>query len=268
MEQAKAEERQRSRKRLTDQAIRLALETRWEEAVATNRQLLEIDPSSVEALNRLGKAYSELGHYAEARSAYARTLEIDRTNTIAQKNLSRLEKVMEDVAPPESREQIDPRLFIEETGKTGHANLIEPGDARVLVKMSAGDRVVLRVEGRHLKAFNAQDEYLGEIDPRVGLRLIDLIGGGNQYIAAITQVGDQSARLFIREVFQHPSQVGRLSFPPRRESAVRPYIKGRVLDYDVEEDEDSDEVDYGGDTETDDSADARDSDDDEESSDL
>lgn len=249
MAQFPLEDRQRQRRRLSDQAIRLALENRWQEAVATNRQLLELEPNSVEALNRLGKAYSELGHYAEARAAYARALELDRTNTIARKNLARLEKVLEDVAPAESREQIDPRLFIEETGKTGHADLIELGESRVLAKMSAGDRVELRVEGRRLKAYNAQGEYLGQVDPRVGLRLIDLIAGGNRYIAALTHVSAQSARLFIREEYQHPSQVGRLSFPPKREVAVRPYIKGRVLEYEFEEEEELEELEYGAEAE-------------------
>lgn len=245
MEQVKTEELHRLRRRLSDQAIRLALENRWEEAVATNRQLLEIDPNNVEALNRLGKAYSELGHYAEARNAYARALELDRTNAIAQKNLARLEKVLEDVAPPESREQLDPRLFIEETGKTGQADLIELGDPRVLVKMNAGDRVALRAEGRHLRVYNTQGDYLGEVDPRVALRLLDLIAGGNRYIAALTHVSDHSARVFLREEYQHPSQAGRLSFPPKHEPAVRPYIKGRVAEYAPEEEEELEELEYG-----------------------
>ncbi|MBI4507210.1 MAG: tetratricopeptide repeat protein [Chloroflexi bacterium] len=270
MAQFYAEDRQRQRRRLTDQAIRSALENRWEDAVASNRQLLELDPNSVEALNRLGKAYSELGHYAEARAAYARALELDRTNTIAQKNLTRLEKVLEDVAPAESREQIDPRLFIEETGKTGHAHLIELGEPRVLAKMGAGDRVELRVAGRQLHAYNAQGEYLGEVHPRVGLRLIDMMTAGNRYIAALTHVSDQSARLFIREEFQHRSQVGRLSFPPKRELAVRPYIKGRVLDYGVEEEEDLEEAEYGTEAEgeADEAAERAESEDEEESPEL
>lgn len=243
------DERQRLRQRLADLAIRLALENRWEEAVAANRQLLELEPNTVEALNRLGKAYTELGHYAEARTAYARSLELDRTNTIAQKNVARLEKVLEDVAPPETRERVDPRLFIEEPGKTGHAALIEIGEASVLAKMSAGDQVTLRAEGRQLKTYNAQGEYLGEVDPRVGLRLLDLMESGNRYIAALTQFNERGAQVFIREEYQDPRLAGRLSFPPKGESTVRPYVKGRVIDYELEDDEDLEEGEYPPETE-------------------
>ena len=41
-------------------------------------------------MNRLGRAYMELGEYKEAEGAYRKTLAIDQYNAIAQKNLQRL----------------------------------------------------------------------------------------------------------------------------------------------------------------------------------
>src|SRR5258708_4790113 len=66
-----SEERARLHRQLTEQAIQLALQSRWEEAVAVNRQILASVPRDASALNRLGKALSETGNYAEAKRAYS-----------------------------------------------------------------------------------------------------------------------------------------------------------------------------------------------------
>src|SRR2546423_7490972 len=71
-------------------AIDRALASQWEEAVTTNRNILNIFPNDAEAYNRMGKALSELGRYSEARQAYNQTLKYSPNNTIAKKNLDRL----------------------------------------------------------------------------------------------------------------------------------------------------------------------------------
>ena len=75
------------------EAVALATESRWEEAAEINRQLLEVQPESLDAWNRLGKALLELGDAAGARDAFAESLRIDPTNVIALKNASRLAEV-------------------------------------------------------------------------------------------------------------------------------------------------------------------------------
>ena len=77
------------------QAIDLAMQGRWREAVAANQNLIESFPSDVSACNRLGRAYMELGEYTLAKEAYARALELDSYNTIAKKNLHRLSRLWE-----------------------------------------------------------------------------------------------------------------------------------------------------------------------------
>ena len=84
------EERARLRRELTEQAIKLALDSQWEEAVEINQRLLSAVPHDLSTLNRLGKALSEVGRYSEARQAYAQALEIEPGNNIARKNLDRL----------------------------------------------------------------------------------------------------------------------------------------------------------------------------------
>ena len=82
------EERARLRRQLTEQAIQLALESRWDEAAAVNRQLLVAVPHDLSTLNRLGKALSELGRYNEAHATYSKAAELEPTNQIARRNSS------------------------------------------------------------------------------------------------------------------------------------------------------------------------------------
>ena len=91
-----AEEKAQLKKQWTDLAIQQALSSQWEEAVTTNKGILHIYPNEAEAYNRLGKAYSELGQYAEARQAYSQTLKYSPNNTIARKNLERLSLLQEE----------------------------------------------------------------------------------------------------------------------------------------------------------------------------
>ncbi|GAF77203.1 unnamed protein product, partial [marine sediment metagenome] len=85
-----SEEQARLVRRSTKQAIALAMEGRWREAVAANESILENYPDDVDACNRLGRAYMELGEFSLARKAYSRAKELDPYNAIAEKNLRRL----------------------------------------------------------------------------------------------------------------------------------------------------------------------------------
>ena len=85
-----SEEKVQLKVQWTRLAIDQALASQWEEAVVTNRNILNFFPNEAEAYNRLGKAYSELGRYSEARLAYTQTLKYSPNNTIAKKNLDRL----------------------------------------------------------------------------------------------------------------------------------------------------------------------------------
>ena len=81
------EERQiRLRRQQGKQAIALAMQGQWQEAIAANKKIIENFPHDVEAYNRLGRAYMELGNYAQAREAYGRAVELDRYNAIANRN--------------------------------------------------------------------------------------------------------------------------------------------------------------------------------------
>lgn len=229
------DDRVRVRRQRTDRAIKLAMEGKWEEATQENQAILEVFPRDADAHNRLGKAYTEMGRYADARAAYGRSLEIDSNNAIARKNLQRLQALGETAAPPsEAREKVDPDLFIEETGKTGVTVLKRP-DRDALQRMTAGDRVLLQRQGNGLIINMPTGEYLGLVEPRLALRLTRLMDSGNQYAAAIAAITD--GRIIIKETYQSSDNVGRLSFPATSAEGVRPYTKDSLLRYDLEDDE-------------------------------
>jgi tetratricopeptide (TPR) repeat protein len=248
------EERARSYKRLEDDAITLARESRWEEAAEKNRELLALFPDDVSGYNRLGKALSEIGHYAEARQAYMDTLQVDPANNIARKNIERLKQAPEETSNTRAADRIDPRLFIEETGKTGFTTLVDVAPPNVLARVSAGDQARLHREGRLLYVENAAGERIGRIEPRLANRLIKFMDGGNQYAAGIAEQSDHEVRLIIRETFQDPSQFGKVSFPSRGGGeTIRAYTKDSMVRHDRDDDDDSgDDADYVDDSDEDD----------------
>jgi tetratricopeptide (TPR) repeat protein len=257
---ASAAERARQKRQLADQAVKLAMQNQWQEAVDVNRQIIDLAPEETEAWNRLGKAYSEIGRYAEARDAYNETLQRDASNTIALKQIKRLSLLIdENPAADETRTKLDPRLLVEETGKTGIFELQNPAQTSILARMTAGDEVYLKPDGSTVQVENGRGESLGHLPARAALRLLELIRGGNKYVAGVMSVAEHAIRVLIRETHQAPELQGRVSFPAKSgplPPELRAYTKDRALRFDVDEDplgDDADDDDAAAETETEDS---------------
>jgi tetratricopeptide (TPR) repeat protein len=245
------EEQVRLRRQRSKQAIALAMQGRWREAVSANEEIIASFPGDVDAYNRLGRAHVELGDYALAKEAYSRAMELDPYNIIAQKNLQRLSYLDEEVGAADDSDRVEPQHFIEETGKTGVVALHRLAPLAVLAKMVAGDKVYLKVDRAGLNVENGRGEYVGQVEPKHGQRLIKLMGGGNRYSAAIVSVGEERVTVIIREIYQDPSQAGQLSFPPRGMESLRPYLSDKMLRRELENIEtmadESVDMDDGGD---------------------
>ena len=206
------------------------MQGRWREAVAANQSLIESFPNDVDAYNRLGRAYMELGEYSRAREAYSRAIELDPYNTIAEKNLRRLSHLGEvTVGSEDDSGKVEPQDFIEEIGKAGVVNLYHLAPPEILARMVAGDRVYLKADGSNLIVENGRGEYLGQAGLRHAQRLIKLMEGGNKYTAVIVSSTEAMVTVIIREVYQDPGQTGQLSFPTRGVGGIQPYIGDRML---------------------------------------
>ena len=227
-----------------DQAVQAALEADWARAVDFNTRIVEANADDLEARNRLGRALLETGKLDEAKAAYAEVLKAEPNNPIALRNVARLGTLIEHkIKPNTTKSKTQPRLFIEDMGKTGVLRLINPAPAHIVAKYSPGAEAELR-ERDGLIAVHARDgELLGFLEPKVGRRLLDLINTGNQYVVAVVSNDQQNPRIAIRETLQSPENAQRISFPGHHrpaETKERAYIKGNFFRF-GSEDEDGDE---------------------------
>ncbi len=228
------------------EAIKMATENRWQEAIAANQGIIEVFPADVDAYNRLGRAYMELGDYKKAKDAYSKALELSPSNIIARKNLDRLALLKGVKVASVKREKAKPSDFIADVGKYGIVNLLEPAPQPILLKLAPGEKVFLDTRNQDTVVKNDRGEYLGVIEPEHGLRLAKLLNGGNKYIAAIVSLDHDHSRVkvIIRETFQHPSQAGKLSFPIRVTETYPAHVKDNLLRHSAGEEDGLEEPDY------------------------
>ncbi len=227
----------RLKRQLTEQAIAEATAADWPDDVEINQRFLELGPDS-EAENRLAKAYWELGELGAAREHYQAALAIDPTSRIADRNINRLRLLLAEAgrktvaAKPGSKAPVS--IFVEETGKTGFAHLVDLANPRELAQVNPGDLVELLPDGPRLKALS-NGMAIGFVEPRVAARLLKLIAEGNKYAAGVTSLGDRDVRIIIREVYQDPRNYGKVSFPTAAKvSDLRPYTKGTLVREEME----------------------------------
>jgi hypothetical protein len=227
----------RLKRQLTEQAIEAAAKGDWEAAADLNRRLLELG-GSVEAENRLAKALWEMGELAEAREHYQIALTLDPTNRIAERNIGRLRMLQAEAGkkttPSPEGSKAPVAIFIEETGKTGFAHLVDLAEPKKLAVVNPGDAVELRPDGPRLAAYS-NGVHIGFVEPRVAARLLKLIADGNKYSAGVTSIGERDVRIIVRETYQDPSNYGKVSFPTAAKvSDLRPYTKGTLIREEME----------------------------------
>ncbi|MFN3336825.1 MAG: tetratricopeptide repeat protein, partial [Thermomicrobium sp.] len=230
-------------RRLTQAAKQAAFQGEWQRAVELNRRIIELAPRDVTAWNRLGHAYAELGRVADARAAYQRALEIEPTNTIAQRNVTRLEwlagQTTDGVIPmPVGRPAPRPDVFMEEMGRTYVTDLLRPAASVVLARLFPGQEVFLQYAESAVFVIDADGTRLGQLEGRLARRLIRFAREGNQYRAFVLQLTGDTLRIILREVFRAPHLLNVPSFPPQPKIAPpRPYVPEKFRPEELEEEE-------------------------------
>jgi hypothetical protein len=237
-------ERIKPRAQYVDEAIELALANRWVEAVQVNRGIMDRFGPDEDTLNRLGKAYTELGQLTEATDAYKGTLKMNPVNPIAVKNLSKLQALRGGQPVPTSKAKVDVDAFIEETGKTSLTALHVHAEGDPCSKVAGGDPVKLIVAGDTMNVETSRGISLGHLEHALGRRLIKFLEGGNRYSGAVATCDGGAVKIIVRETYQDPKFFGRPSFPIKRgRDEFRPYAKESLLtrNADVEETEEDGE---------------------------
>jgi tetratricopeptide (TPR) repeat protein len=237
----------RYKEQRSKEAIDLAMQAKWQDAVTVNEELIQSFPEDVDTYNRLGRAYMELGKYTKAKEAYHKTVKLEPYNAIANRNLRRLNDLKETKKAPVETDKVEPEQFIEEIGKAGVVGLVDlaPKEKRALTV--AGDKAIIKLDGSYLVAENGRGDYLGKVEPRQATRLVRLMLGGNKYSAVVVKSSADGMTVMVRETYQHPSQAGKLSFPPKGMEEFRAYAGDRLLKSESEEEDDSGYTIIGGD---------------------
>jgi tetratricopeptide (TPR) repeat protein len=235
------EDRLRQKRTKSEQAISLAMKNRWDEAAQVNREILELFPNEVDAYNRLGKALTELGRYGEARDAYAQAVKLDPLNGIASKNLQRLGKLASEGAAVPAPSPVDPRLFIEESGKTTVTQLTDVRRNDATAKLSAGDQMQLERRGNQIVVTDGSANDIGRIEPKLEQDLIRMLDLGNQYSVFVTAASDQAVNVIVRETHRAAAMGNRPSFRPSAAQEVRAYTREGAQRFELEEEEEEEE---------------------------
>jgi hypothetical protein len=228
----------KSKQQRSKEAIDLAMQARWQEAVSLNQEIVRDYPEDVDAFNRLGRAYLELGQYQRAREAYENAVKLDPYNAIAGRNIRRLNDIKETETTEVGTGKVEPQQFIEEIGKAGVIILEELAPKENRARVVAGDRVNLKLSGSILTVEDSRGEYVGRVEVKHAPRLVRLMLGGNQYSGTVVRSTADMVTVMVREVYQHPSQAGKLSFPPKGMEEFRTYATDKLIKLEADEEED------------------------------
>ncbi|MDO8270275.1 MAG: hypothetical protein Q7T54_06430 [Candidatus Levybacteria bacterium] len=186
---------------LKDQAIKLALENNWEEAILVNKEILEAVPKDIDTLNRLAFAFMQSGKFSDAKNTYSSIIEMDSTNPIATKNLRKLTTLSQQKNGASTMSHLNhmDNVFIQEAGKTKTVELTNIADKRTLMTLQYGDEVQLIIKRSKIFAITTDKTFIGMLPDSIGIRLISFVKGGNEYQACIKSVDDKSVTVFIKE---------------------------------------------------------------------
>ena len=216
------------------EARRAAIDGRWEESIELNMKLIERSPRDVDAHNRLGKAYYELGQFRSAYESYNHALEADPANIIARRNLERLEPLRDTEEEDGKLEHSHPPArygaFIQEAGKTYVDDLVKPAPSSQLRLIAAGDKLEIARDGDTVVFVDPNGEYVGSPEPRLGRRLAWLLDRGNTYEVFVTANAGDHVRVIVRELARSDEMGEEMSFPEQVNKAIpRAYVRDTRL---------------------------------------
>ena len=197
------------------QAAELAMQGKWSVAVKLNKEIVCHYPDNVDAFNRLGKSLLEMGLVKEAIESFQDAVKLSPNNPIATKNLQNLRTIdsSNNYKNYKKKSAAWPQSANEEYGKVAVVELVNKTNNKVLDALVNGEEIEFAIIDKIIKAISSNGTRLGQVEPKLGARISKLIKAGNIYKAFIKKRGGNSVNLLIREVYQHPSQIGVVSFP-------------------------------------------------------
>lgn len=186
-----------------EQAIQAALSGDWELAIELNAEILAESPNDLAALNRLARAYTEMGQKDEAKIMYQRVLAIDKYNPIATKNLKVLPHQKNGAAEAATVDED----FIEAPGLTKSIALVKVASRDILLALGCKQKLSLSPR-THLMSVVTEDKvYVGSLPDDLSLKLKTLLKRGYTYSACVKGTTDNTVSIFLREL-KRPNRAG------------------------------------------------------------
>lgn len=222
---------QRTKRQMLEETIEVGVAGDWERAIELNTAFLERFPRDPEALNRKGRALLELGRFQESWDAYTEALQADPANMIARRNLQRLEMLANtdasSLTPDDGVRAPRSGAFIQEVGKAWVDELTQSAGGAHLATVSPGEQLAFEEQEGKVAVRSRSGQHLGELEERIGRRLMELIAAGNRYEIYALGMSGHSLRIILREIYRHPdSAAGGL---PQRNSAISNLMREREL---------------------------------------
>ncbi|HEX7017675.1 MAG TPA: hypothetical protein VF209_02080 [Patescibacteria group bacterium] len=191
---------------LQTRSINAAKTQDWPTAIQTNQEILAIEPANIGALNRLGVALLQTGDTKNAQLQFEKVLQLDKSNTIAKKQLEHI-KSKRIPSLTFAREH-----FIEEPGKTKVVELHRLANKDVLEELSLGDGCVLKSKNRYISV-ESNRGYVGALPEDLSFRLTKLMNSGNTYECYIHSVNGASCSVYLKETKRSKKNEHINSFP-------------------------------------------------------
>ncbi len=191
---------------LNQLAINATLDSRWNDALKLNRQIIKLDPQNIDALNRQAHIFMEKGRSNLAKKYYSEVVKIDPYNPIAIKNLKIIKSFKSNGRGDEIRTngdfKLSPALFLQEPGKTKVVSLLKVAEPQKLSKAFCGMQVNFAIKNRKITIVDTDGNYLGVLPDDICHHLLRLIKGGNKYDLFVKSIRVNSLSVLIKETFR------------------------------------------------------------------
>jgi len=207
---------------LAKKAVSAALKADWQSAIKSNLEILEKDPTNLEAKLRLGRAYIYTKEPNKAKKMFKEVLAIDPINQVALKNLNLLK---EDNPIISSESNVKTDSLIKEPGTSVESQMQITARGIKAENLTPGEQFKTRLKKSSIEIISTtgkSEVVLGEInDSDIASRLNSLMKLEGRFVVSYIKGKDKTIVVLIKTsvpVFKSDKQ------------DVRPYIKKGSLD--------------------------------------
>jgi tetratricopeptide (TPR) repeat protein len=201
---------------LVPKAIRAALSGDWKLAINLNKEILEGDSEDIDALNRIARAYAEIGKIKKAKQYSQKSLKLDPFNKIASSCIKKWE-IMKEGNREKPISSYSPKLFIEEVGKTKIVSLINLTSKKIISTLRCADELKLNLLGHRVTVVTIDGKYIGKLPDDVGSRIKRMHHLGYEYCILVKSADTEKVIVFIKQIDPNGT-TGEITFPIEKEN--------------------------------------------------